>query len=93
MWRRLELRNPDVCQDSSASVWAAFGINARLGQAQALDGSTRHQVLLHDLRSVGRLHVAVPDCLRVDHDDRTVLALIETERLVDAHRGAQSCGL
>ena len=70
-----------------AAVGAGLGVDAGVGDAEALDGAAVHQVLFHDLSCVFRLDAAIPDRLRVDDDGGAVLALVEAERLVDAHAG------
>jgi hypothetical protein len=49
-------------------------------------------MLLHNFRGVWGLHMAVPDGLRVNHNDRAVFALVQAERFVDAHRCAETGG-
>lgn len=68
---------------------AGLAVDAFIGDAQTLDGTAMDQMLLHDLRGIFGLHIAVPDRIGVDHDGRTVLALVETERLIDADAGRQ----
>jgi hypothetical protein len=78
---------------SLAAMGAAFGIDAAIGEAQAFDGLSADQVLLHDLSRIRRLHMAVPNRLRVNHNGGPMLALVETAGFIDAHRRAQPCGL
>ena len=59
-----------------------FGVDAFLGQPQAFHGLAANQMLFHNLRGVGGLDMAVPDCIRIDHQIRAVLSLIETAGLV-----------
>jgi hypothetical protein len=66
---------------------AGLGVDAGVGDAEALDGAAVDQVLLDDLGCVFGLHTAVPDGLGVDDDGGAVLALVKAERLVDAHAG------
>jgi len=77
----------------SGAVGAGFGVDAFLGEAEALDGTAGDEMFGDDLGGVFRLHAAVPDGLRVNNDRWSVLALVEAERLVDAHRGAEAGGL
>src|SRR5438045_7916560 len=51
---------------------------------QALDHAAVLQVLLDSLIDVGAVEVGVPDRVGIDDDARTLLAAIETARLVDA---------
>jgi hypothetical protein len=69
---------------------AGFGVDAFVGEAEAVDGAAGYQMLADDLGGVGGLHAAVPGCVRVDDDGGAVLALIEAERLVDAHGGGEA---
>jgi len=72
---------------------AGPGIDARIGQSQPLHGPPVDQVLLHNLRGIPGRHMAVPHSLGI-HDHRgPVLALVQAEGLVDAHRSSQTCGL
>jgi hypothetical protein len=66
-------------------VRAAFGIQALLGDAQALDGPSADEMLLDDGGGIGGLHVAVPDGFGVNHHSGAVLALVKAAGLVDAH--------
>ena len=77
----------------STAMRAVFRVDAFLGDAQALDRPAMDQVLLDDLRCVFGLDSAVPDCFRINNHIWTVLALVEAERLVDAHAAGDACGL
>jgi hypothetical protein len=70
-------------------VLARAGVDATLRQAQALDGAVAGNVGLNDLGDVGELYVSVPDALGIDHDGRTVLALVEASGFVSADGGLQ----
>jgi len=72
---------------------AALGINTLIGQPQPLHRPPVDQVLLDNLRGIFRLHVPVPDCLRIHHHRWPVLALIQAQRLVDAHGVSQAGSL
>lgn len=54
-------------------------------QAQALDGSSTHDVLLQDLVDVLAVDVGVPYAFRVDDQDRSLLAAIHAPGRIDAH--------
>ena len=56
---------------------ARAGVDATLGQAQALDGTVTRYVGLNDLGDGGELYVSVREALGIDHHGRTVLALVE----------------
>jgi hypothetical protein len=74
-------------------MWAGLGVNALVGQPEPLYGTAVDQVLLHDLRGVFRPYTAIPHGLGIDDHRGPVLALVQAERLVDAHLGAQTSGL
>jgi len=57
-----------------------LGIEAGIGQAKALDGTTVQE----DLLDVPEVDEAVPDGLGIDHDYGSVLALVEATGLVGA---------
>ncbi len=62
------------------------GVHARFGQAQTLDRPLLRYMFPDDLSDILRLHEAVPDRLRINHNRRPMLALIRTARLVGADR-------
>jgi hypothetical protein len=68
---------------------AGFSVDAFVGKAQALDGSSANQMLLDNCGRVRWLYMAVPDGLRVHHHSRPVFALIEAEGFIDAHGRAE----
>ena len=59
-----------------------LNVETGVGEAQAPDGTVVEEVLGDDLLDVFEVNKAVPNGLGVDHDDGTVLALIEAARLV-----------
>ena len=63
-------------------VRTILGIEAGVGQAEAFYRTAVEEVLGDDFLDVFDVDEAVPDGLGVDHDDGTVLALIEAARLV-----------
>ena len=75
------------------AVRAGLGVDARVGKTQALDGPASYKVLLHNLRGVAGLHVAVPDGFGIDHYRGAMFALIQAERFVDANGSAESGSL
>jgi hypothetical protein len=71
-------------------VGAGFGVDAFVGEAEALDRTPGDKVLVDDGFGVFGLHVAVPHGIGVDDDRGTVLALIQAKRLVDADIGSEA---
>jgi hypothetical protein len=69
---------------------ACFGVYARVGKAEAFHGTAIDQVLLHDLRGIFGLHVAIPNCLGIDDHRGTVFALVKAEGLIDANSVAEA---
>lgn len=61
---------------------AVLGVEAGVGEAEALDGTVVEEVLDNDLFDVPGVDVAVPDGFGVDDDDGAVLALVEAAGLV-----------
>jgi hypothetical protein len=72
------------------SVFAGWGIQAGIGQAESFDWLTCDDVGVDDLVDVGFGNVSVPDGVGVDDDVRAVLALIEASGLVGADAAFQS---
>jgi hypothetical protein len=68
---------------------AGLGVEAFVGEAEALDRAACDEVLVDDFGSVFRADVAVPDALRVDDDGGAVFALIEATGLVYADAGPE----
>jgi hypothetical protein len=71
---------------------AGFGVDAFVGQTQALDRPAAHQVLFHDLCGVSGLHMAVPDGFGVNHYRWSMFALVKAHGFVDAHGSAKTGG-
>ena len=65
-------------------VRAVFGVEARVGEAEALDGTIVEEVFGDDLVDVAGMDVAVPDGVGIDDDDGAVLALVEAAGFVGA---------
>jgi len=74
-------------------VRAAFRIDALVSQPQPLYRLPSHQMLFHDSRRVIRTHVAIPDCLGINHHGRSVFALIQAAGFVNSNRISQPGGL
>ena len=68
----------------SGLVGALLGIEAGIGEAEALDGAVVEEVLGDDLVDVFEVDEAVPDGLGIDDDDGAVLALVEATGFVGA---------
>jgi hypothetical protein len=68
---------------------AVLRVQAAIGNAQPLHGTTGDQMLAHDFFGVLWLHPAVPDGFGIDDDREPMLALVKASRFVDAHFAAQ----
>jgi hypothetical protein len=66
------------------AVFASVGVDAPVMQSQALDRAVARDVAVDDLRDVGYGDVPIPDTFWVDHDGRTVFALIQAAGFVGA---------
>ena len=75
--------------NNSGAVLAGAGVDATVGQAQALDGTVVRYVGLNDLGDVGESYISVPDALGIHHNGRAMLALVEASGLVSADGGLQ----
>jgi hypothetical protein len=60
-------------------------VEAIVSQLQPLDWLAADYVGFDDFLDIGLGDVPIPNGLRIDDDGRTVLALIETARLVGSH--------
>jgi hypothetical protein len=65
-------------------VWAFLGVEAGVGQAQALNGAAVEKMLGDDLLDVFDVDEAVPDRLGIDDHDWAVFALVEAAGFVGA---------
>jgi hypothetical protein len=65
-------------------VGASLCVQTGIGEAEAFDGAAVEEMFGDDLLDVFDVDEAVPDRLRVDDEHGTVLALVETGRLVGA---------
>jgi hypothetical protein len=59
-----------------------LNVETGVGEAQALNGTVVEEVFGDDLGDVFDVDEAIPDGLGVDHDDRTVFALVEAAGFV-----------
>jgi len=71
----------------------ALRIDALLRQPQPLHRPSAHQVLIHYLLRVRRLHMPVPNSIGINHHHRPVFALIQAAGFVHANFAAQPRGL
>ena len=71
-------------------MFADRSIQACVCESQSLDWSSADNVGLNDFVHIGFAHVPVPDRFRIDHDVRSVLALVEASGLVRPHSPLQS---
>ena len=69
---------------------AALGVEAGIGQPKPLYGAAVEEVPGDDLLDVLDVDKAIPDGLRIDHDDGAVLALVEAGGLVGPDMVLQS---
>jgi hypothetical protein len=73
----------------SPLMHAALRIQAIIRNPQPFHRAPANQVLAHDLGRILRLHIPVPDRLRVHHHHRTVFTLVQASGLIDAHLSSQ----
>jgi hypothetical protein len=71
-------------------VGAGFGVEAGVGDAEALDGAAGDEVLGDDFIGVFGFDSAIPDGIGVDDDGGAVLALVKAARLVDADAASEA---
>ncbi len=74
----------------SAAVGAGFGVEAGIGDTEALDGAAGDEVLRDDLIGVFGFDAAIPDGVGVDDDGGAVLTLVEASGLVDADAAGEA---
>jgi len=89
---RTTLDGSPVLEKPLSAMRTALGVDALLSQSQPLNRTSTHQMLLHDLDCIRRLHMAIPHSLRVNHYGRPVFALVQAHGFIDAHRCAQTGG-
>jgi hypothetical protein len=65
-------------------VGTVFGVDAGVGQTEAIDGTAVEEVLVDDLLGVAGVGETVPDGFGIDDKDGAVLTLIEASGLIDA---------
>ena len=65
-------------------------IYARIPQSEALNRRATDNVAVNDFVHVCRCDATIPDRVRIDHDIRPVLALIEAARVIGSYSSLQS---
>jgi hypothetical protein len=60
----------------------SLAIDTGIRQPQPLYRTAPDDMLLNNLPNVARMNIAIPDGFRINHDDRTVLALIQAGGLI-----------
>ena len=71
---------------------ATLCVQTLLGQPQSFHRPSTHQVLLHNLCRIRRLHIPIPDPLRINHHCGSVLTLVQAPCLVNPHLRPQPRG-
>ena len=66
------------------AMLAACSVQAQVCQAESLYWLSAENVRFNNFFGVGFGDVSVPDCVRVDHDVRTVFALIKAAGLISS---------
>jgi hypothetical protein len=67
-----------------------FCIEARFGEPKPFHGLPPDDVRLDDFIHIDFGDVAIPDCVRIDHDVWSMLALIEAAGLIGANLAFQA---
>jgi hypothetical protein len=75
------------------AMLAGCGIQAGVGEAQALDRRSADDVRCDNLFDVGLGHASIPNRFGIDDDRGAVFALVEAAGLVDAHAAGEAGGL
>ena len=68
---------------------ASRGVDTFLAHSQALDWLSAYDVGIDDFIDIIERDMSVPDCLGIDHEIRTMLALVQASRLVGADASTQ----
>jgi hypothetical protein len=63
-------------------VGTTIAVDTGSGQPQPPNRASPDEMLLNDLFNVARVHIAIPNRLRIDDDDWSMLALIQAARFV-----------
>ena len=61
------------------------GGRARKLDAQPFHDATVNQMLVNDFVQISMIHIGIPDCIRIDDDDRPFGAAIQATGIIDAH--------
>jgi hypothetical protein len=62
----------------------SLAIDAGIRQPQPLYRTAADDMLLNDLLNVAWMNLAIPDGFRIDHDHRSVLALVKATGVIRA---------
>jgi hypothetical protein len=65
-------------------------VDAGIAQPQPLDWFSSDNVGLDDFFYIGEGHAAIPHAFRIDHDVRTMFALVQASGLIRSHSSFQS---
>ena len=69
---------------------ATLSIQARIRQPQPLHRPPMHQVFAHDLLDILHMNKPIPDRIRIHHNHRPMLALIQASQLIRANLALQT---
>ena len=64
---------------------ATLSIQARIRQPQPLHRTPMHQVFAHNLLDILHMNKPIPDRVRIHHNDRPMLTLIQAPQLIRAN--------
>ena len=62
-----------------------LSIQARIRQPQPLNRASMHQVFADDLLDILHMNKPIPDRIRIHHNDRPMLTLIQAPQLIRAN--------
>ena len=68
----------------------ALGVQAFIGNTQPLYRTAGNEMLGNDLFGILRLDASVPHGIRINHDRRAMLALVQAAGLIDPHFAAKT---
>jgi hypothetical protein len=82
--------NPFHGRRRSRLVLATRRVEAGIAQPQPFDRLLSHNVRLDDFIHIGQSHSAIPNPFRINHQVRSMLALVQTSRLVRPYPSFES---